>query len=319
MDVTRAVSAYVLRLLGAVPGMKVLLLDEHTTPVVSTAQTHSALLAHDVFLTARLEHSGRDRMRHLRCIALLRPAPATLAALAAELRAPRYAEYHLAFTGALSKAAIEALAEADEHHVVKEVQVSADACSAELCGVGDGFCEGRDAGCEGRAGEAARGVATHDGVSSPYLHWLSPRRLWLYSFPHGSADPPLQEYFADYIPITPALFSLGWPAPPEQLWGATPHSWDSAALQRHTEGLTALLLSLKKRPVVRYERMSALAKKLGEEVVVSAAARCRLLDADTRGSTKCRRRCRRSSTFAAPTCRRCSSCSTAATTPSRRC
>jgi vacuolar protein sorting-associated protein 45 len=31
----------------------------------------------------------------------------------------------------------------------------------------------------------------------------------------------------------------------------------------------ALLLSLKKKPVVRYERMSALAKKLGEEITVS--------------------------------------------------
>ena len=165
MDVTRAVSAYVLRLLGAVPGMKVLLLDEHTTPVVSTAQTHSALLAHDVFLTARLEHSGRDRMRHLRCIALLRPAPATLAALAAELRAPRYAEYHLAFTGALSKAAIEALAEADEHHVVKEVQVSADACSV----YGQGSRKGRDAGCEGRPGESP----TNDSSSSAEVHPLA--------------------------------------------------------------------------------------------------------------------------------------------------
>lgn len=124
MDVQRATSAYILRLLTSVSGMKVLLLDEQTTPIVSTSMTHSALLAHEVYLTDRITNEARDRMRHLKCIALLRPEPSTIAAVQSELRNPRYAEYHLAWTGALSKATIEALAEADEHHVVKEVQVS---------------------------------------------------------------------------------------------------------------------------------------------------------------------------------------------------
>lgn len=42
----------------------------------------------------------------------------------------------------------------------------------------------------------------------------------------------------------------------------------SGAFERHVEGLTALLLSLKKKPVIRYERMSGMAKKLGQEILV---------------------------------------------------
>lgn len=104
-----------------------------------------------------------------------------------------------------------------------------------------------------------------------------------------------QEYFADYIPITPSLFSLGYSAPPSKIWGPTPNSWDGDALRRHTEGLTALLLSLKKKPIVRYERMSALAKKLAEDVVVSS---CREIRESSVASDKgCagedRRRCMR--------------------------
>lgn len=147
MDPSHAVRSYVLRLLSLAPGMKVLLLDSHTTPILSLCVTHSALLAADVFLTSLLGPAasssgasgasasgasagagagaaGRDRMRHLRCIALLRPTPSTLLALKEELSAPRYKEYFLAFTAPLGKKEIEELAEADCHGVVREVLVS---------------------------------------------------------------------------------------------------------------------------------------------------------------------------------------------------
>lgn len=51
----------------------------------------------------------------------------------------------------------------------------------------------------------------------------------------------------------------------------------------------ALLLSLKKKPVVRYERMSALAKKLGEEITVSHLGKS---DAMKRSSGLTRLQCR---------------------------
>ena len=44
--------------------------------------------------------------------------------------------------------------------------------------------------------------------------------------------------------------------------------WDPKALERTVQGITAVLLSLKKKPVIRYESMSPMAKKLGVEIQV---------------------------------------------------
>ncbi|UZJ52979.1 hypothetical protein CBS101457_002299 [Exobasidium rhododendri] len=196
MDVTKAISAYIERIISSVSGMKVLLLDAETTPIISISLTQSSLLSHEVYLTDRIDNTSRDRMRHLKCITLLRPTRESIDALEVELKTPKYSSYSLFFTNALKKSDIERLAEADEHDVVKEVQ----------------------------------------------------------------------EYFADYVPINPALFSLNYSSPPMHLWSSSPQEWEPSALERHTNGLVALLLSLKKKPVVRYERMSSLARKLGEEV-----------------------------------------------------
>ncbi|PWN21139.1 putative vacuolar protein sorting protein VpsB [Microstroma glucosiphilum] len=207
MDVTKSISSYLTRLLSPSAsggsGMKVLLLDSHTTPVISSSLTQSALLSHEVYLTDRVDNEARERMKHLKCIVLLRPTEASIEALCKELKWPKYGGYWLYFTNVLKKGDIERLAEADEHDAVKEVQ----------------------------------------------------------------------EYFADYLPVNSSLFSLS-PTPlptgnitgPIGPWASNASEWDPAALDRHTQGLMALLLSLKKKPVVRYERMSALAKKLGEEI-----------------------------------------------------
>ncbi|CAD6923017.1 unnamed protein product [Tilletia laevis] len=197
ISVVKAVSGYIERIVSEVPGIKVLILDSDTTPIISTSFTQSALLSHEVYLTDRIDNTSRDRMHHLKCCCFLRPSSSSIAALVDELRMPKYSSYHLYFTNVLKKTDIERLAEADEHEVVKEVQ----------------------------------------------------------------------EFFADYVPVNPTLFSLNLsPCPPHRLWASKPTEWDPDALERHTAGLCALLLSLKKKPVIRYERMSSLAKKLGEEV-----------------------------------------------------
>lgn len=53
------------------------------------------------------------------------------------------------------------------------------------------------------------------------------------------------------------------------LYGDTPTTFSSSssAFSRHVEGLTAVLLSMKKKPVIRYERMSPMAKRLGTEIL----------------------------------------------------
>ncbi|KAI9850123.1 MAG: vacuolar protein sorting-associated protein 45 [Thelocarpon superellum] len=76
----------------------------------------------------------------------------------------------------------------------------------------------------------------------------------------------VQEHFADYIVVNPDLFALNLAYPKYRLWGSSPDLWNSDALQRSTEGVLALLLSLKKRPLIRYEKNSLLAKKLATEV-----------------------------------------------------
>ena len=79
----------------------------------------------------------------------------------------------------------------------------------------------------------------------------------------------LKEYFADYAPILPSLFSLNHtPSASRPLYGNSPNTWDPAALERAVQGVTAVLLSLKKKPVIRYEKSSPMAKKLGVEIQV---------------------------------------------------
>lgn len=78
-----------------------------------------------------------------------------------------------------------------------------------------------------------------------------------------------KEYFADYAPVLPSLFSLNYfPSSNKPLYGSSPNTWDSNALDRTVQGIIAVLLSLKKKPVIRYEKSSPMAKKLGVEIQV---------------------------------------------------
>ena len=76
----------------------------------------------------------------------------------------------------------------------------------------------------------------------------------------------VQEYFADYITVNPDLLSLDLDFPRQRIWSNNPDVWKTDSLQRCTEGVIALLLSLKKKPLIRYEKNSLMAKKLATEV-----------------------------------------------------
>lgn len=76
----------------------------------------------------------------------------------------------------------------------------------------------------------------------------------------------VQEQFADFIVINPDLCSLDLGFPLHRLWSNSPDVWNSDALQRSTEGVIAMLLALKKNPLIRYEKNSLMAKKLATEV-----------------------------------------------------
>lgn len=77
----------------------------------------------------------------------------------------------------------------------------------------------------------------------------------------------VQEHFADFIAINPDLFTLNMTLPQQRLWKSdSPDMWNPDSLQRTTEGLLAVFLALKKKPLIRYEKNSLLAKKLANEV-----------------------------------------------------
>ena len=78
----------------------------------------------------------------------------------------------------------------------------------------------------------------------------------------------VQEFYADYLAVTRDLFCLQMGKEVTGIYGAERDSWNADAFERATEGVLALLLSLKKRPLIRYERNSAMAKKLGTEIQV---------------------------------------------------
>ncbi|XP_072404956.1 vacuolar protein sorting-associated protein 45 isoform X2 [Chiloscyllium punctatum] len=70
----------------------------------------------------------------------------------------------------------------------------------------------------------------------------------------------VQEFYGDFIAVSPHVFSLN-------LTGcAQSRNWNSAHLARSTQGLTAVLLSLKKCPMIRYQLSSDMAKRLAESV-----------------------------------------------------
>lgn len=76
----------------------------------------------------------------------------------------------------------------------------------------------------------------------------------------------VQEHFADFGVVNPDLFGLGMGWPSMRIWGMGPEVWAPDALVRATEGVCACLLALKKKPLIRYERNSLMAKKLATEV-----------------------------------------------------
>jgi hypothetical protein len=75
----------------------------------------------------KLDNVGREELRCLKCLVLVRPTSANLELLVEELRAPKYSQYHLYFTNFLKNAYLERLAEADEQQLVQSVaEVYAD-------------------------------------------------------------------------------------------------------------------------------------------------------------------------------------------------
>lgn len=184
--------------------MKVLLLDSHTTPIVSLVTTQSELLSHEIYLVDRIDNNSREALNHLSCIAFLSPSGSSIEAVKTELAKPRYGNYWLFFSNVLSKAQIEEMASVDELEVVKEVQ--------------EYFA---------------------DYLAHYPSHW-SITQAALADGGDGPSNPPI------YLPLP-----LHLPPP---------------TLNSHLSTILSVLLSLKKRPVIRWERMSQAGRMLAQAV-----------------------------------------------------
>ncbi len=103
-------------------GIKSMLLDADAMATVTVAYPKSKLMAKGVYLFEKLEDpKARQSLPFVSCLVLASPADANVAALKAELAAPRFGRYHVFFAGRLPGSAVKALAEADTREVVASI------------------------------------------------------------------------------------------------------------------------------------------------------------------------------------------------------
>ncbi|CAM9456595.1 unnamed protein product, partial [Heterosigma akashiwo] len=115
-DVIEATRFYIDKIVSdpKIGGMKVLLLDELTTQVVSTVYSQTHVLEKEVYLVDRLDGGGKGG----RCSA--GPTLRTWTCCGRSWPAS-YLEYHLFFSNVVPQDLLQQLAEADEHEVVRQV------------------------------------------------------------------------------------------------------------------------------------------------------------------------------------------------------
>lgn len=76
----------------------------------------------------------------------------------------------------------------------------------------------------------------------------------------------IHEYYADYLAINTDLFALATSPSAHPIYGPSSTEWNGDAFVRCSQGLAAVLLSLKKRPAIRYERNSLMAQTMAKEM-----------------------------------------------------
>jgi len=137
MNVIGAVRFYVDRIINdiSIRGMKVLILDDTTTQIVSMVLSQTEVLEHEIYLVERLdrikskfdnnnfeEEKKEVPMQHMKAVVFVRPTEENLNILKQELRQPIFNEYHFFFSNIVKQEFLSALAEADERCVVRQVQ-----------------------------------------------------------------------------------------------------------------------------------------------------------------------------------------------------
>lgn len=150
MDGIHIIRQYVSRIVhgdGKCDGMKVLLLDNATTQIVSTVFSQTEILNEQVYLVSNImqdtlldtdptgsplgpggqlspsqqQQQQQQPQKHLKAICFIRPTSVEF--LARELQNPRFAEYHIFVSAILPSGLLRTLAQADAtHQRVRQVQ-----------------------------------------------------------------------------------------------------------------------------------------------------------------------------------------------------
>lgn len=82
----------------------------------------------------------------------------------------------------------------------------------------------------------------------------------------------IQEFYMDYLAINSHLFSIGLPS------CMVKNEWNRDALFRTNQAITALLLSLKRNPIIRYRKNSSMCEKLANAIRESISKESKLFD-----------------------------------------
>lgn len=129
MDGVSTIRGYIDRIVSCdnkTRGMKVLLLDAATTQIVSCVYSQTEINSKEVYLVSRLDDSktqARDgKSSHLKAVIFVRPTETNVGLLVREMGRPRFAEYHIFFTGILSGGLLRLLAENDPNERIAQVQ-----------------------------------------------------------------------------------------------------------------------------------------------------------------------------------------------------
>lgn len=101
--------------------IRVLILDNNTSSIISLVSTQSDLLKREIYLVDRLENLDRDKLRNLKCILFLKPTDMTITYLSNEIVNPKYSNYNIYFNNIISKTRLERLAESDDLEIVDKV------------------------------------------------------------------------------------------------------------------------------------------------------------------------------------------------------
>lgn len=84
----------------------------------------------------------------------------------------------------------------------------------------------------------------------------------------------LQEYYADYFAVSPHVVSLNIPS----CGRAGGSVWDVSSFDRTTDGVCALLLSLRKSPLIRFHGFSDMARRLAGNIRLAIDKNATLFD-----------------------------------------